>query len=113
MIVNALVSPVAEFRLLLNKIGSLSAVSVVPVPKVTIPVQVCEPEVARVSVLMVVAPLTSSVVRPVTVSVESLPKTASPSTVKLLLPPASLPFVVTVLPFSTVPAPSVTSSLYV
>ena len=112
LIVNALVSPVAELTLLLNKTGLLSAVSVVPVPIVTAPVQVCEPEVVRVSVLIVDVPLTSSVVRPVTVSAGSLPNTASPSTVKLLLPPVSLPFVVTVTPFSTVPAPSVTSSLY-
>ena len=85
----------------------------VVVPRVTAPSYVCEPLLLIELVFIAVVPVTSSVVKPVTVSVGPLPNTALPSTVKLWLPPASMPFVATVLPFSTVSAPSVTSSLYV
>ena len=64
-----------------------------------------------VSVLIVVAPLTSNVVKPVTISVVSSPNTASPTTFRLWLAPLKVPFVVTVLPVSVVLPPNESASL--
>ena len=64
-------------------------------------------------VLIVVGPLTLKVVRPVKVSSVPSPNTAAPVIVKLLLPPAIVPFVVIVVPVRVVSAPKVTLSLYV
>ena len=62
---------------------------------------------------MVVLPVTSSVVKPVTVSPVASPNTALPITLRLCDAPATVPFVVIVEPESSVLSPSVTLSLYV
>ena len=67
----------------LNSTGSLPAVSVVLAPSVTSPVKVCASALETVSVLMRVVPVTSSVVKPVTLSVVASPKTALPVTSRL------------------------------
>ena len=66
-----------------------------------------------VLVLIVLIPFTLKVVKPVKVSVVSLPNTAAPVTVKLCVPPATVPLVVIVAPVKVVLAPKVTLSLYV
>ena len=68
-------------------------------------------EVVIVLVLIVLIPLTLKVVKPVKVSVVSLPNTAAPVMVKLCVPPAIVPFVVIVVPVKVVSAPKVTLSL--
>ena len=62
---------------------------------------------------MVVLPVTSSVVKPVTVSPVASPNTALPITFRLCDTPATVPFVVIVEPESSVLLPSVTLSWYV
>ena len=54
------------------------------------------PLVVTVAVLIVVAPLTVSVARLLTVSVASLPKTAAPVIDRFFVPPASVPLNVAV-----------------
>ena len=56
------------------------------------------------------APDTSRVVRPITVSLVSLPNTASPVIAKLCAPPITVPFVIIDAPLSVVSAPKVTLS---
>ena len=77
---------------------------VVSVPRVAAPVYVCVPLLLMAPVLIAVVPLTDKVLKPLTVSSLLLPSTALPAIVKALPPPATVPWVLTVVPVKVVSA---------
>ena len=103
----------SEFTVPLKVICELVVVNVVAAPIVMVSdvasPYVCVEEVVIVLVLIVVFPVTSNTATPVTVSAVPLPKTALPVTVKLFVPPATVPLVVTVVPVKSTFALKVTA----